>query len=250
MESEVLFQFLDEYLDHGGFEDYPTALNGLQVQGPEAIRRVAVAVDGTAETIRSAIADGADLLLVHHGIFWDGFGPVTGRRHTRVATAITGGLAIYASHLPLDAHPEVGNSAILARQLGIVHEGTFGEHAGRHIGVWGALDTDRDDLVAALAEVVDGPTHMISGGPGQTRKVGVVTGGGSSMLGEAAAIGLDTLVTGEAPHHAAHEADERGMNLLLGGHYATETFGVIALAGVLEERFGLPWSFIDRPTGL
>ena len=132
-----LVAHLDEFLRIGSIPDYPNALNGLQVEGPGPVARIAVAVDGTAASIEAAVAAGADLLIVHHGLFWDGNRPVTGRRYRRLKRALDAGLAVYAAHLPLDTHPEVGNNAVLARELGVEVRGGFGEHEGVALGVWG-----------------------------------------------------------------------------------------------------------------
>jgi dinuclear metal center YbgI/SA1388 family protein len=193
---------------------------------------------------------GVDLLLVHHGLFWDGLGPLTGPRYRKVAALIRGGVALYSAHLPLDAHAELGNSAVLARRLGLVPEGGFGAFADVKVGCWASARIDRDDLLARLCEAVDGEARLIPGGPGRVARIGVLTGSGASALSEAAEMGLDTLVTGEAPHHAYHQAMELGLNLLLGGHYATETFGVRAVAEVLTTEFPMTWEFLHFPTGL
>ena len=245
-----LVTYLDGYLSIASIQDYPNALNGLQVDGPEDVARIAVAVDATAASIEAAIEAGAGLLIVHHGLFWDGNRPVTGRRYRRLKALMDARVALYAAHLPLDAHPEVGNNAVLARELGIDARGRFAPFQGAELGVWGELKITREALCARLDEVLGGRVKLIPGGPERIERVGVVTGGGGGFVAEAAAAGLDALVTGEGSHHTYFDATEGGVNLYYGGHYATETWGVRALAGHLEERFGLPWTFIDQPTGL
>jgi dinuclear metal center YbgI/SA1388 family protein len=193
---------------------------------------------------------GIDLLLVHHGLFWDGLGPITGRRFRKLAILIHGGMSLYSLHLPLDAHPDLGNNVLLLRGMGLAPDDGFGSFEDTKVGWRARADLPRDELVGLLGNVVSGEVRLIPGGPDRVRQVGVVSGGGASLLGEAAASGLDTLVTGEAPHHAYHEALEHGVNLLLGGHYATETFGVKALAALLSEKYQVPWEFLDFPTGL
>ena len=214
------------------------------------MERVAVAVDASEATILEAARRKADLLLVHHGLFWGGLGPLTGPRYRKVAALLEGRMALYSAHLPLDGHPELGNSAILARRMGLEPAGPFGSYQGAHTGWWAEAAVDREELKARLAAAVEGEARLIPGGPQEVKRVGIVTGGGSSALGEAAALGLDSLVTGEAPHHMYHEAMEMGVNLFLGGHYGTETFGVKALGEALAQEFGLPWEFLDFPTGL
>jgi dinuclear metal center YbgI/SA1388 family protein len=245
-----LCDYLDAYLEHAGVADYPHAWNGLQVRNGGTVSRLAVAVDASLPVISAAIEERADLLLVHHGLFWGGDPRLTGVQHARIAALMGNGVALYSSHLPLDLHAEVGNAAVLARRLGLTHLEPFGEHGGRHLGVRGVLEGEREELRALLEEVLDGEVKLIPGGPERVEHVGLVTGGGGSFTAAACAAGLDALITGEGAHHHAVEARERGLNLFLGGHYATETWGVRALAQHLEDRFGLPWSFIDSPSGL
>jgi len=248
-----LLQYLDAYLGVPGHPDYPTALNGLQVEGPDEVRRIAAAVDASERSIQAAVSAGADLLLVHHGLFWDGLQPLTGRRMRRIRPLIEHGIGVYSAHLPLDAHAEVGNCALLARALGLIPEARFAEYEGLRIGWWGALDTpvDGPGLVLLLEEALDGaPVRLVAGGPDRVERVGVVTGGGASFVGEAVALGLDALVTGEGSHHTYFDAMELGIHVLFGGHYATETFGVRALARHVAARFDLEWEFIDQPTGM
>jgi len=159
-------------------------------------------------------------------------------------------MGLYSLHLPLDAHRELGNNALLLGRLGLEPAGRFGSFQTTEVGWWAAGGLNREKLLSRLREAVEGEARLIPGGPEEVRRVAVLTGGGASALTEAAALGLDTLITGEAPHHAYHEAMEMGVNLLLGGHYATETFGVKALARTLSERFNISWEFLDFPTGL
>ncbi|GMV06088.1 MAG: GTP cyclohydrolase 1 type 2 [Gemmatimonadota bacterium] len=253
MKLESLLQYLDAYLDLEAHPDYPQALNGLQVDGPGDVDRVVAAVDASEASIRAAAETGADLLLVHHGLFWDGLRPVTGRRYRKLRPLLEHGIALYAAHLPLDSHAEVGNCAVMGRALGLELQGRFAPYQGREIGWWGTLETPVD--AAALRERVSeavggGPVHLIAGGPERVERVGVVTGGGGPFIHDAASLGLDALVTGEGSHHHHFDAMEEGVHVLLAGHYATETFGVRALAAHVGERFGLEWEFLDLPTGL
>lgn len=254
---EPIVQFLDGLLGTEGFPDYPGAANGLQVERRGGVARVLAAVDASELTIREAVRRQADLLLVHHGLFWGGAAPLTGRRYRKLAPLFENDLAVYSSHLPLDAHPELGNSAILARTLGVSVEAAFGSFEGRKIGWWGTLDQDREALRVGAARAVGGNgeekaegVRLIPGGPEQVRKVAVVTGGGSSFIEEAARLGMDALVTGEGPHHSYFDAMELGVNVYFAGHYATETFGVRALADRVAKEFGVEAGFIDMPTGL
>ena len=247
---EHILHFLEESFDASAFPDYPHALNGLQVEGRSEVKHVGAAVDASEETIREAVGRGVHLLMVHHGLFWGGLGPITGPRFRKVAALIKADVSLYGLHLPLDAHPELGNNAILLRKLGLAPEGQFGSFMEAEVGWWGPASLDRGELLNRLREALEVEVRLIPGGPEEVGRVGVLTGGGASALSEAAALGLDTLITGEAPHHAFHEAMELGVNLLLGGHYATETFGVKAVADRLAQKFDLSWEFLHFPTGL
>ncbi|HEX7117250.1 MAG TPA: Nif3-like dinuclear metal center hexameric protein [Longimicrobiales bacterium] len=250
MRSSELIEYLDAYLRIGEVPDYPNALNGLQVEGGEEVERIGAAVDASEASIREAVRRGCDLLLVHHGLFWDGNRPVTGRRYRRLRPLLERGIAVYSAHLPLDVHPEVGNNVVLARELGIELEGEFGEYRGVPVGVWGRLDLSREALLARLDEVLGARVHLLPGGPERVARVGVLTGSGGGMIGAAIDAGLDALVTGEGAHHTYFDAVEGGINVYYGGHYATETWGVRALAAHLSNRFGVASEFIDLPTGL
>ncbi len=243
-------RYLDDYLRVREVADAPDALNGLQVANGGEITRVAAAVDVCEATVRLAAEAQADLLLVHHGLFWGGPRPLTGPAYRRVAGLLQCDIAVYSAHLPLDRHPEVGNNAVLARQLGVSVRGEFGEEYGVTIGVWGELDVERMDLRERLNELLGSAPRLMAFGPARTRRVGIVTGGAGSLIGQAAAAGLDTYITGEGAHHTYFDAEELGLNVFYAGHYATETVGVKALAEHLHQRFGLPWVFLDHPTGL
>lgn len=246
-----LTDHLDRFLGVDEHPDYRTALNGLQVQGREEVRKIAAAVDTSEAVIRHAADQGADLLLVHHGLFWDGLRPITGRRYRKVAALLDAGMALYSAHLPLDGHPEVGNCILLARALELEVEDRFGSYEGAPIGWYGTpAEWGRQALVDRCAEVLGGPVQLLDGGPEQLRRVAVVTGGGGSFIEEAARQGVDTLVTGEGSHHTFVDAHELGLNVIYGGHYRTETFGVRALAAHLAETFDLDWVFLDHPSGL
>jgi len=250
MKLESLLQYLTEYLRLDGFPDYPLAFNGLQVEGPDTVSQICAAVDSSEAVIEEAAGRGADLLIVHHGLFWDGRHRVVGPRYRKLHKLLTGGMAVFSAHLPLDAHPEVGNCAILARELGLDGMERFGTYSGEELGWCGTVDMDRETFRERLAEVVDGPVKLISGGPSELRRIAVVTGGAAGMISEAASAGMDGFVTGEGAHHTFHDAMEFGVNAYFAGHYATETWGVKALAAHIEHRFEIPWEFIDAPTGL
>ena len=232
------------------FEDYPGAVNGLQVENRGQVHRIAAAVDASLATVRLAIEAKADLLLVHHGLFWSPTVPWTGRKYELLRLLLDNDVAVYSAHLPLDAHPKLGNNALLSRALGLKKLQPFFESKGQPIGLRGELISNRDQLVHRLSKAVDGRVTLLPGGPKTCRRIGVVTGGAGAELKIAAAAGVDTFITGEGPHWTYALAEELGINVLYGGHYATETFGVKALAAELSRRFKIPWTFVDHPSGL
>lgn len=245
-----LVEYADRTLKTAEFTDYPGAVNGLQVQNSGRVTRIAAAVDASLTTIRMAIAERADLLVVHHGLFWSPSHPWTGRRYELIRTLIEADLAVYSSHLPLDAHPTLGNNALLARALGLRELKPFFFDKGRSLGMRGIMSVDRADLQRRLERATGAASKLIPGGPQKCRRIGVVTGGAGAEMKIAAAEGVDTFVTGEGPHWTYALAEDFGINVLYGGHYATETFGVKALAANLSKKFRVPWSFLDHPTGL
>lgn len=250
VELESLLHYLDTLLEIPAFPDYSTAFNGLQVEGPSTVGRLAVAVDAAEYTVTGARDADADLLLVHHGLFWAGPLPLVGRSYRRIAPLVRANIGLYSAHLPLDAHPEVGNCAELARALGFAPRERFGRYEDRDIGFVVDADEAREELRDRAADVLEGPVQLLAGGPERVGRLGIVTGSGGSFLQDAARAGVDTLLTGEASHHTYVDARELGVNVLLGGHYRTETWGVRALARRVEERFGVPWTFLEHPSGL
>jgi len=250
MQLSELVSYLDHYLSVRDVPDAPNALNGLQVENSGAVTRVAAAVDLCEATVGLAATQGADLLLVHHGLFWGGLRPLAGPFYRRVAGLVRSNIALYSAHLPLDRHPEVGNNAVLARALAVALCGEFGEEYGIKLGVWGELSVEREVLVRRLGALLGVEPLVLAFGPEQVRRVGVVTGAGGSLIPQAAAAGLDTYITGEGPHHTFFDAEELGVNVIYAGHYATETVGVKALAEHVSAKFQLPWTFLDHATGL
>jgi dinuclear metal center YbgI/SA1388 family protein len=235
--------------------DYPGAMNGLQVGNRGSVQRVAVAVDASYAAITNAVADGADLLLVHHGLFWGGVQPLVGVPYDKYAAMLSNGLAVYAAHLPLDLHAEYGNNVQLARALGLTPDGGFARYKTVDIGVTGTADEDTDALlsrVLAYSESYGGSVRTSIPTRGRrTRRWAICSGGGASSetLREARDRGIDTLIVGEGPHHTTVEAIEHDLCVMYAGHYATETLGVQALGAFLEARFGIPWTFLHLPTG-
>jgi dinuclear metal center YbgI/SA1388 family protein len=251
MRLNDLVGYLDSYLRiREEVADPPEALNGLQVANAGEVTRLAAAVDLCEATIEMAADAKADALLVHHGLFWGGLRPLVGPAYRRVAGVVSRNIAVYAAHLPLDRHPDVGNNASLARLLDVSLRGEFGSYHGAPIGVWGELDISRDDLAGSLAKTLGASVRLLPFGPAQVRHVGIVTGAGGSLIPQAAAAGLDTFITGEGPHWCFFDAEELKINVYFAGHYATETFGVKALAEHVSRKYSIPWVFLDHPTGL
>jgi dinuclear metal center YbgI/SA1388 family protein len=247
---------LDAVLRTSEIPDYPGALNGVQVENSGPVHRVAVAVDASLQTIQGAIDDGANLLIVHHGLFWAGAQPLRGRTYDRFRRLITNDVAVYSSHLPLDLHPTLGNNALLAHALGLDPTEGFARFQSITVGVMGNSDVDTATLVeraGAIARTAGGTLVTVGVTAGRrTRRWAICTGAGASSdtLREAAAAGVDTLIVGEGAHHTGVEGPELGIAVLYAGHYATETFGVRALGEELERRFDLPWTVVSAPTGL
>jgi dinuclear metal center YbgI/SA1388 family protein len=235
--------------------DYGPALNGLQLENRGAITRVAAAVDYSLRSVEGAIAAGANLLLVHHGMFWNGPQRFEGLAYERLRRLVAGDVAVYAAHLPLDAHPELGNNPLLARELGLEPSGGFARYQTIDVGVRGESDVPTATLVErarALAQRHGGEVVATPHAAERvTRRWAICTGAGASSdtIREALAAGVDTLIVGEGPHHTAVEAMDQGLVVVYAGHYATETLGVIALARHVEATFGIPWTFVEAPTG-
>lgn len=227
-----------------GFPDFPGAHNGLQLENNGSVTRIGAAVDAGLPSFRAAAAVGVDFLVVHHGMFWDGARPLVGAQRERLQVAFAANLAVYSAHLPLDAHPELGNNAVLARTLGLSPLRGFLPHQGRDMGVIAAAPADRATLRAQLGKLFPGGVTALEFGSAQPREIALLTGSGMSALDSLAPAGIDTLVTGELKQSVYNRAQEERLNLYLCGHYATEVFGVQALAAELAARFNLPWVFL------
>jgi dinuclear metal center YbgI/SA1388 family protein len=242
--------YCDRLLNTSAVHDYEGAVNGLQVENRGGVAHVAAAVDASLATAQKAIADGASLLLVHHGLFWSKRQPWTGKNFELMRLLLDHDLAVYSAHLPLDMHPRFGNNAQLCASLGLRNFKPFFRMKDQFLGLQSAASIPRDELARRLANVTKTEAKLIPGGPKVCRRIGVVTGGAGAEVKLAATEGVDTFITGEGPHWTYALAEELGVNVLYGGHYATETFGVKALAEHLSKKFRVPWSFIDHPTGL
>ena len=236
----------------GETESIDASLNGIQV-GDEgkAVAKAAFAVDACMDSFRRAADGGADVLFVHHGLFWGPARPLTGVLGERVRFLMANGLALYACHLPLDRHAELGNNARMAAALGLEDVEPFGEYRGRMIGTKGRLPEplDMDGVVKRLFGAWDTRVNALPFGPREIRTVGMVSGGGTREAAQAAAQGLDLYITGDSAHTIYHESREAGLNVLFAGHYWTEVFGVKAVSEAAAENLALDTFFIDVPTG-
>jgi dinuclear metal center YbgI/SA1388 family protein len=244
-----LVSFCDQRTRRSAFADFPGAVNGLQVANDGRVTRIGAAVDAGLHPFRAAVAAGVDFLVVHHGMYWTAPEALTGPVYARVATLVRGNCALYSSHLPLDAHPEIGNNALLARQLGLEPARGFLPNAGGDIGVIAPAGTGGRAQLRAKLESLYRRVIAIEYGSESPREIAFCSGSGNGAMAALAAAGVDTLVTGELREEHFNRAQEDGLNLYLCGHYATEVHAVRALAAELSAKFGLPWSFIstDNP---
>ena len=248
-ERRQILEFCDELLSIADFEDYGP--NGLQVPGAEQVSRIATGVTANLELLRRAVDSGAELILIHHGLLWgDEVSPLSVPMASRLRALLCANVSLAAYHLPLDAHPGIGNNALLRERLGLEAERQeFGMAKGRAIGVVGrapqplAISELRERLGSATGQ----EPLVFDAGPDRISTVGVVTGAGGFALHEAGPLGLDAVVTGEPSEPVMGEAREYGIHFLAGGHYATETFGIRRLGELVAERFGVEHEFIDVP---
>jgi dinuclear metal center YbgI/SA1388 family protein len=247
--SEIV-EYTNDYLRVSEIEDWPNALNGLQIENSDKVTRIGAAVDVSTRVLTAAAKKNVDLLIVHHGLFWPGFQSVTGALRRQLKIAFENDIALYSAHLPLDVHPKVGNNVLFAAAIGLKSAKPFLKERGEFVGVRTKFSGSGDDLIRKVRKAIGGSVKTFKFGPKNSKNVGIVTGAGGSEIYRVAAENIDTFITGEAPHWAAVAAEELEMNLILAGHYATETFGVKALAPHLSERFKLPWEFLNFPTGL
>ena len=245
-----IVEYANDYLRVPEIEDWSNALNGLQIENSGRVTKIGAAVDVSTRVLTAAAKKDVDLLIVHHGLFWPGLQTVTGALRRQLKLAFEKDIALYSAHLPLDLHPKVGNNAQLASALGLKTTKPFFEEKGQLIGIRSQISGARDDLIRKLRKALDGPVKAFNFGPKNPKHVGIVTGGAGGEIYRVAEAKVDTFITGEAPHWVAVAVEELGINLVLGGHYATETFGVKALAAHLSKRFKLPWEFLNFPTGL
>jgi len=245
-----IVEFLDDLLKVEEWQDKSN--NGLQVEGKEEVKKVAFAVDACMEVFEKAKEIGADMIVVHHGLIWGGIDYVKGLIKRRLEFLLKNGISLYAVHLPLDAHPSVGNNAQILKAMGLEPIESFGVYQGKEIGYIGVYDESKplDDVLDLIREKVNQTLVVLDFGSEDVKRVGVVSGRGGFALVEAVERNVDLFITGEQDHSVYHLAKECGVNVVFAGHYATETFGVKALMRVVGGEFDIDVEFIDIPTGL
>lgn len=250
MHRQELVRYLDEYLDIHATPD--ASLNGLQVEGKDMVQTLGLAVDACEAVFSLALQEKVDFLIVHHGLFWGSPEPLTGGRYRRIKLLVENGINLYAAHLPLDRHAEVGNAVQLARLLDLQVTAPFGEIQGVPVGYEATADPEIsiDDLASRVRDRLNLDARIDAFGPASISRVGIVTGSGTSLLPEALAKGLDAFITGEPRHSSYHTTREEGIHCIYAGHYCTETLGVQALGGHLKREFNLSTHFLSFPTGL
>lgn len=243
-----IVKFCDDRTRRSEIKDFDGAHNGLQVENNGEVSKIGAAVDAGQLPFDAAIAAGVDFLICHHGLFWGPPIPLTGPSYQKVKTALDGNLAVYGAHLPLDAHPEIGNNALLAKELGLERSGSFLNYEGNDIATIATGATGgRAELSEKLKALFPETYQAIEYGSTHPERIAILTGSGQSAVPQLQANGIDTLVTGELKQHHFNMAQELGLNLYPCGHYATEVFGVKALAAEVAEKFGLAWKFVEQP---
>ncbi len=247
---KTICSYLEKHLKLGVIPDYSNALNGLQLENGGEVKKIVAAVDACLPVIKKAVDEKADLLLVHHGMFWQGAQKIEGCQYEKLKLAMDNGLAIYSAHIPLDVHSVLGNNVLLAKAIGLKNLKPFFEWRGIQLGLRSSSRMSRGVLVERVKKALGSEVHLCPGGPNQVSRIGVITGGAGAEIYAAAAEGIDTFITGEGPHWSYTSAEELGVNVIYGGHYATETFGVKALARHLAVKYKIKWDFVDHPTGL
>ena len=254
--TREIVEYLDSLLETSVVPDYSNALNGIQLDNSGSVTKVAAAVDFSSRVVNDAVREKANLIVLHHGMFWSGLRPITAAYYSRLKMLIDNDIAVYSSHLPLDRHPQFGNNVLLSRVLGLVPSGEFAWTKGIAIGVRGEADISTSELLQkakTFAREHGGDAISTSRiHDRRTRRWAMCSGAGASSetIQEAKNLDIDTLIVGEGPHHTAVEADELGIAVIYAGHYATETLGVRAIAEHLADKFGIEWTMIHAPTGL
>lgn len=245
--SEIV-AFCDARTRRNEVKDFDGAHNGLQIQNNGTVTKIAAAVDAGRIPFEAAIAAGVDFIICHHGLYWTQPIPLVGSDYTKIKLAFDHNLAVYGAHLPLDCHPEIGNNALLAQALELDVIDSFLPYEGNNIAVITAgPNGGRTELANKLQQLFPHTYQAIEYGSDQPKRIAILTGSGQSAVPHLKAHGIDTLITGELRQHHFNMAQELGLNLYPCGHYATEVFGVKALAAEVAEKFDIEWTFIEQP---
>ncbi len=247
MDARELVKFLDEYLDISEIEDESN--NGLQVEAPGNVQKIGFSVDACMDVFQKAHKEKCELIITHHGLIWGGIKYVRGDVYKRIKFLSEKEIGLYAAHIPLDIHKEVGNNVQLAHLLEFDIVGDFCPDRNIKIGTLCRGDVEVYGLTRKIQEAL-GSCTLFKFGKDSCRRIGIVTGAGAFALDSAIEAGCDTFITGEARHSSYHKAEENAINIIFAGHYKTETLGVKALMEKIKEKFGLETVFIDAPTGL
>ena len=250
MELYELVSYMDDYLRVNEISD--VSINGLQIEGKKEVKKVCLGVDSSLEIFKEASKRKADLILVHHGLIWGGLKSIRGLVKERISYLLENGISLYATHLPLDMHPEVGNNIGLIKILNLSDPEPFGAYHGVKIGFKGKYEKMKSvkEISKALERALPAKIESFNFGPDKIKSVGIVSGGGGSSFEDCIKEEIDLFITGEPSHTIYHIAKEAGINLIFAGHYATEKLGVMALGKNIEEKYKIKTEFIDIPTGL
>lgn len=240
-----IVQFCDERTQRCEYTDFPGAENGLQVENNGTVQKIGAAVDAGKIPFEKAVSEGVDFLIVHHGLFWSPLCPITGKHYQKLQVLFKGNCALYSNHLPLDANPDIGNNALIAKNLGLSGGENFLEYEGMPVGHLAPNSDNRGILLQKLEKLFPTGVTPIEYGSETPKKIAIVSGSGGSAIPEIKKYGADTLITGELKQNHYNMAQEEGLNVYACGHYATEVFGVQALAKEVSEKFGLEWIFIQ-----
>jgi dinuclear metal center YbgI/SA1388 family protein len=247
MNRDSLEKFLNEFLKTDEWTDLGP--NGLQVSGTQNVSRVVTAVSASVELFKQAIAKNADTIIVHHGVIWDFERPLyRGGYRERIRLLLENNLNLFAFHLPLDGHPEIGNNRLLCDALGLKNIKPFGNSKGQYIGMQGTCPAwPKQDFFKEIEHLVQHPLTVFDYGPDMVRSVGIISGGAQKYLNQAVSAGLDAFITGEVSEHIMHHAREENIHFISAGHYATETFGIKKLGELIGNKFNIDVQFIDIP---
>ena len=251
MRRATIVDYLNDYLRISEIDDYGP--QGLQVEAEnDEIERLALAVDAAPAVIEAAADWQADMILVHHGILWRSVEPIAGPLGRRVRLLVRNGINLYAAHLALDAHPQVGNNAVLARMLAVTIDEWWCQPTNAPIGILGSAQegTTLNEFVGRIEDLLAAEVRVFAYGPAKVKRIAIVSGAGADKVGEAKSLGADTFITGETSHADFWAAADHGVNVIYAGHYATETVGVQALGSHLSDRFGLDTRFLEFPTAM